>query len=128
MGIIIIFVIINLILLYTIFIYTPFAYPVGNAFSSRVGVARPICGGPEFPVALVLAEDWDRDCWIAEAIALDSVPIFTVTVSLVRLESAITGHALHAANQAGRTNDCEMCARANRRIVIFLGRALASPS
>ena len=60
---------------------------MGNAFSSRVGVARPVCGGPEFPVALVLAEDWVRDCWIAEAIALDSVPIFTVTVSLVGLES-----------------------------------------
>ena len=82
-------------------------------------------GGPEFPVALVLAEDWVRDCWIAEAVALDSVPIFTVTVSLVGLESAITGHALHAANRAGRTNDCEMCARANRRIVINPRRACA---
>ena len=98
---------------------------MGNAFSSRVGVARPVCGGPEFPVALVLAEDWVRDCWIAEAIALDSVPIFTVTVSLVGLESAITGHALHAANRAWRTNDCEMCARANRRIVINPRRACA---
>ena len=45
----------------------------------------------------------------AEAIALDSVPIFTVTstVSLVGdddgLESAIMGHALHAANQGERT-------------------------
>ena len=107
MGIIISFVIINLILLYTIFIYTPFAYPVGNAFRSRAGVARPVCGGPEFSVALVLAEDWVRACWIGEAIALDSVPIFTVTVSLVGdddgLESAITGHALHATNQGERT-------------------------